>query len=713
MSAQEGLFAAWPPEASGRGAVRTTAGFALAPTDPVARVRLIGALPHLDRPFEYAVTAETAQVGPGMRVKVRFSGREADGIVLERCTVPSTDRPLAPLQRVVSEDVVISPALLRVCEDVARRCAGSVGDVLRLAIPPRHARAERADRAAEAKDAEAAEQAAASDGAGDAAAQQAPTGGGEDVAAPSGGGGDVAAPALAHLDRYVGTRALLARAGAEDGPVPRASIILDPIDPWTSAAADAISALAPGKGALAIAPDARDVARLHRELDTRGIAHEVLLAADGPEKRFRAFRRILRGASRVVIGSRSAAFAPVADLALMILWDEADDLHYEPRAPYPHTRTVLQCRSAEERAALLLLSASLSPTVLALAEHGYLRRLEPVASAADVVRPRIEVMDEHLREREGPSGHSRLPLHALAVLRSGMERGPVLVQVPRTGYIPAVACTVCGTRALCPQCSAPMSLQGRAAALHCRVCGRRENAHRCAECGNPRLRAITVGSTRTAEELRHAFPRATICVAGGAHGPVADEDVPEQAIVIATPGAEPWPVGGYAAALLMDADALAGRASFDADVEALRRWRNAVAMVRPHADGGQVLVLGTATLPPIQDLVARRSLRFLTHVLDDRAVLGLPPARRIAEVAGDRAGCRDLLERLEAPPGTEVFGPVEVEEDPEGARVRAVLRVPPEAAPHLADALRAAVVSRSAHKAPGSARVRMDPPAVL
>src|SRR5690606_35024211 len=119
---------------------------------PVASVRLIGVLPHLDRPFEYAVTPATADAGPGMRVRVRFSGRDTEGIVLGRHEQPSTDRPLAPLHRLVSDDVVVPPALMRVCEEVAERCAGTVGDVLRLALPPRHARAEKADRAAEQKE---------------------------------------------------------------------------------------------------------------------------------------------------------------------------------------------------------------------------------------------------------------------------------------------------------------------------------------------------------------------------------------------------------------------------------------------------------------------------------------------------------------------------------------------------------------------------------
>ena len=684
---------------------------------PVASVRLVGVLPHLDRPFEYAVTPATAAAGPGMRVRVRFSGKDTEGIVLGRHDAPTTDRALAPLHRLVSEDVVVPPAMMRVCEEVAERCAGTVGDVLRLALPPRHARAEKADRAAEEKERE--ETRLAEGPAEQGPAEQDST---ERVAAEPDAlsepseteqGPAEAAPTPRPGDRYPGLAALLSRAGSPEGPVPRATLTLDAADTWTTVAADVIGDLEAEQGALVIAPDQRDVARLSRVLTERGIAHEILAGTEGPEKRYRTFRRILRGATRVVLGNRSAAFAPVRNLALAICWDEADDLLEEPRAPYPHTRTVLQCRSAEERCALLFLSASDSVTLRALSDLGYLARLEPVPAPVTSVRPRIVAMDEYLREREGASGRSRIPQEAMRVIRRGLEKGPVLVQVPRSGYVPAIACTFCRTRAQCPHCAAPLSLAGRNGPLHCRVCGRREDAYRCPECDRTQVRAMVIGSTRTAEELHRAFPDTALKVAGGAHGALEDDAVPDRAIIVATPGAEPAPAGRYAACLLLDADALLGRAAFDADVEAVRRWRGAISLVRSADDGGEVLVVGTSTLPAIRDLVAHRSSFFLDRVLEDRHELDLPPFSRVAEITGDREACRTFLETVELPDGTDVFGPVDLEGPDAAGRARAVVRLEPSRSRELAAALRAGVAARSARKARGALRVRLDPPDVF
>ncbi len=128
-----------------RGPRRPATPEAAASTDPVASVQVDTGLAHLDRPFEYLVPqslAETAQ--PGVRVKVRFAGQDLDGLVIERRATAEHGGRLAPLRRVVSPESVLTPAVLAAARVVAQRYAGSLGDVLRLAIPPRHAAAEKA-----------------------------------------------------------------------------------------------------------------------------------------------------------------------------------------------------------------------------------------------------------------------------------------------------------------------------------------------------------------------------------------------------------------------------------------------------------------------------------------------------------------------------------------------------------------------------------------
>ena len=111
---------------------------------PVAAVVVETPLAHLDRVFEYAVPDELdADAVPGARVRVRFSGRELDGFVVERREQPQHDGRLTPLRRVVSPEPVLTPEVLALCRAVADRYAGTLSDVLRLAVPKRHATAER------------------------------------------------------------------------------------------------------------------------------------------------------------------------------------------------------------------------------------------------------------------------------------------------------------------------------------------------------------------------------------------------------------------------------------------------------------------------------------------------------------------------------------------------------------------------------------------
>src|SRR6185295_8719058 len=135
-----------PPvtEAGPPTAARAARAGAPAAVDPVARVVVDVPLAHLDRPFDYLVPAGLADsVLPGSRVRVRFAGQLVDAVVLERVAASGHDGRLAYVERSVSAEPVLSPAVATLARAVADRWAGSLTDVLRLALPPRHARVEK------------------------------------------------------------------------------------------------------------------------------------------------------------------------------------------------------------------------------------------------------------------------------------------------------------------------------------------------------------------------------------------------------------------------------------------------------------------------------------------------------------------------------------------------------------------------------------------
>jgi primosomal protein N' (replication factor Y) len=196
-----------------------------------------------------------------------------------------------------------------------------------------------------------------------------------------------------------------------------------------------------------------------------------------------------------------------------------------------------------------------------------------------------------------------------------------------------------------------------------------------------------------------------------AQGQVLDRVPDVAALVIATPGAEPVADAGYGAALLLDGWALLGRRDLRAGEEALRRWLNAAALVRPAAEGGRVVVLGDSSLRAVQGLVRWDPVGHAERELAERVALGFPPVVTFAEIAGDADGVADLLAATHLPAGVEVLGPVPVASRTTGdsaADVRALVRVPRTEGGALARALHEAAGVRSARKASG-VRVRIDP----
>jgi primosomal protein N' (replication factor Y) len=661
---------------------RAAVPFEAAPELPVARVLVDVPLAHLDRPFDYLVPAKLHDlVVPGSRVKVRFAGQDVDGFVVERVAESDHAGRLASLRRAVSAEPVLTPDVASLVGAVAERYAGTRSDVLRLAVPPRHATTEKK------------------------ATRPTPAAAAPDVEA-----------AAARWGRYDGGAALVEALRA--GKSPRAVWTALPGEEWAVAlAAAAALTHASGRGAVLCVPDQRDLARLDAALTAvLGAGQHVVLTAEaGPSERYRSFLAVSRGEVRVVAGTRAAAFAPVRDLGLVAVWDDGDDLFAEPRAPYPHTREVLLLRAHDTGCAALVGGTARSVESTALVASGW---ATDVRGSREEVRRRAPVVhvtgetDREL-ERDPAARSARLPSSAYTAIRTALEQGPVLVQTPRAGYAESLVCERCREPARCRRCAGPLHLPSPHLAPTCRWCGVAEPEWSCTACGGQGLRAPVLGDRRTAEELGRAFPRVPVRRSSGER--VLDEVDAKPAIVVATPGAEPRAAGGYAAVVLLDTWLMLARADLRTTEESVRRWFNAATLARPAAEGGQVVVVGDPAHPALQALVRWDPAGFAEREAEERRSAHLPPASRLAVLSGSEEAVEAAVAELALPAGAELLGPVpDLPAGPpstapdEEPRARVVVRVPRRSGHALSRALKEMQGVRAARKLP-AVRVQVDP----
>ncbi|GAB3654662.1 primosomal protein N' [Glycomyces tarimensis] len=633
----------------------------------IAAVCIDQPLPQLDRLFDYRIPDDLRDVvRPGCRVKVRFGRRKIGGYVIDVKHETDFDGKLLWISELVSPQSVLTPEAARLARAVADRYAGTLIDVLRLAVPERRKRVEDEPPRASLP---------------------------------------VAAPSRHNWKRYIAGEAFLRALGATKSP--KAVWNALPGEDWPARLAEAAAVTAAaGRGAVLVVPDQADLDRLDAALEAvLGAGRHVTLAAQmGPTKRYRAFLRAARGEVRIVAGTRAAAFAPVADLGLVAIWDDGDESHVDRHAPYPHAREVLLTRADLADAACLVGGHARTPQAQLLVDAEWAASITAAREEVRAAVPRIApVGDESDMARDPSGGTARLPTVAWEAARAALAREqPVLVQVPRRGYVPAVSCQRCRTRAVCHHCSGPLRLTGARRAPVCGWCGRAPEDYRCRECGSGRVRARVIGAERTAEELAQAFVGASVVESTGAKR--LDAAPEGRSVVVATPGVEPPAPGGYGAVLLLDTWALLTRADLTASEDALRRWMNAVALARPD---GTAVVVADGGLAVVQALMRWDPAWFASKELGERAELGFPPAMKMAALTGPCGAPEKLAADLPADLGAEAIGPIPVDEDTE----RLLLRVRRRDGAALAAALARASAERAGAKAE-PVRVQIDPRAI-
>lgn len=654
----------------------------------IASVVLDVALAHVDQTYDYAVPEEMEQAAVvGARVRARFAGRLVDGFIVGRPTSSDFSGKLAKLDKVVSDEAVLTPAQVQLVRATADHYAGTFADVLRMAVPPRHATTEKA--------------------------QQAIWPVPDPSSAPSTGGiVDTATGAgfLAALERGEPARAFW-----------QVPAVHHPAGDVARGILQAVAAtLRAGKGVLVLVPDLKDIARLQPTLEAtlgaRTIA--VLQSESGPAARYRNYLSVLRGQARVVLGTRSAMFAPVKDLGLIIVLDDGDDLHAEPRAPYPHVRQVAAMRVPIDGCALLLASRARSCEAQAWIEAGWVHVLEVPRQPLRRMLPLVKVSADSDRAitRDPLAAQVRLPQVVFETIRVGLSQGPVLVQVPRGGHLLALRCERCREPARCQHCHGPLQTRRMAGQgsqqVSCQWCNRPVGQWRCRVCGGDHVRAPLIGASQTAADFARAFPGAGVIDSSRDHVVDAIDDKP--VLVVATPGAEPLAPSGFAAAVLLDASQLLGRADLRAGEEALRRWQLVAGLVRTGGEGGTVCMVGPIDDPTVQAFVRQDPGAYAARLLGERAEAGFPPAVTFVTIDGTGPAVRELVEwaGVDHLDHTESLGPVPIDGPGVGGTtdglVRVTLRTPRVHGRELVAAVTRGLDQRAARRAV-PVRVRVDP----
>ncbi|HUH07391.1 MAG TPA: hypothetical protein VML96_06240 [Egibacteraceae bacterium] len=586
-----------------------------------ARVIVDVAPAHLDRPFDYLIP-DGQPLALGQRVRVSFAGRRRTGWVVGLADAPQTDPSrVRPILDVQGETQWFDAEDLRLFRWVAQRYAGTLADVLRHALPPRIAAVERATSGWSAPAAIAPAERPPCP-----VSAWRPYAASAMLKAAAGGGGAFHFRALRGDDRAAMAADLVARCLAGG----RSAVVLapDPSSPVTEAA-------------LAVAGDAG--------ADLRG----------EPAARLRAFLRARAGHARVAVGERAGVFAPVRDLGLVVVDDEANPAFKERRSPRHNAREVALARSRMAGAACVLLGDLPSARVWRLIADGHVAAVRADRATERDRAPLVEVAD--LSDPRPGARRARLAQRTAQALSSVVrDGGAAVVLAARGGQGAALACRGCGRRLLCPVCDGSLRPAREPvepeAAWQCPTCSFEGPAFACPDCGEQRTAPLAAGAGRLAQELARSHPRAEVARMEGfdATGPQS-----RPAIAVMTRGSvvtrPAWLAGQDAdVTVIPDADAMLGRATLDAGEDALRLW-----LAAGHWSRRIVAQTRDPRHPAVQALVRWDPDGYWRAEAERRAALGYPPARSLVRITAPVADAQDIVRSLRKalPAADEVLGP--------------------------------------------------------
>jgi len=554
---------------------------------PVARVRVDTGVFHLDQLYDYAIPEKlSAQIQIGVRVQLPFGGRETEGIVQERVAQAERAGELKPISKVLSPHPIATIESLTLFEVLAQKYACNPWDIIRSAIPPR----------------------------------------------------------VASVDK------LFTSIQFDKGKPGKTGTTFETFHPFTQPHRQLNALVSENFDAgsvLIIAPDEKDVDQIIESLSESGFSPLKLTAAMQRDQRYSNFLTAINSDKSIVVGTRSAVFAPVTNLATIIIFKESSFDHYEVRSPGWNSRAVAQLRTSQEKLKLVLTGFSPSIEVGFEIEN---RHIKYITS-----RESIEV------KAFTPTDGALLPGRIFSEIRAALKLGPVLFLAPRKGYGNALLCAHCRNIALC-ECGGRLSVGSKTANPICVHCGKNFDSWKCSFCHRDKQYLAGRGIERASEEISRAFTGFPVIISAGDVIKGKIENKPS--LVLATPGAQPDVAGGYAAVVVLDGMRFFAHTDLRTAERARELFLETAALVS--RKGKVLLVLDESH--PISASIARWNVApLLKRELAERSELKLPPYTTSAVLVMGQSdatqiitGLSKAIEQGRLPQSTRLFGPAPI-----------------------------------------------------
>lgn len=585
----------------------------------VAQVWVDTSVFHLDSAFSYLIPGNLSdEIEIGSMVSVPFHGRDLTGYVVG-LDAPDSIVGLKSLNKIIGRYALLSPEIIALIELAVRHYAAHPLDLVRSAIPERVAGAEK--NFSETQN---------------------------------------------HYRKSSGTGV-------------KQFLQLPPGQSRSNLMAMKVVSLRKNGAVLVILPDYREVKDVLLQLQARGISASVLDSSLPKSEYFANFLSVKLGQSDVVIGTRTAIFAPISNLASVLIYNEGSENFYERRSPGWNVRDIALLRSEIEQIDLYFAGFSPSTEIARMIDE----------NECDYKRVRAKTKVATYSQMHG----ELLPSRAISPIREASKIGPVLFLVPLKGYAQAILCAKCRTISRCT-CGGSHIKTSANSPISCSHCGTSHQSWSCAWCKHLVPSLVSRGIERHQHELGLLFPGLPIHISTADH-PL--DHVSGSTLVVATPGMAPKTTHGYSAVVVLEGNRFLNQP----DMRASERVREMFFSHASLAATGAPIILIQDDGHPISTALATWNPTMALHGdLEERRNLQLPPYVRSALLTMETKEITRLKNALIAsqeegriPASTKILGPI-----PSGEKSALILTVNLEQGEELITTLHEFMRRRSAAK---------------